>query len=147
MTTTQAGDVERALAALAVKQGVGIGLLADSERQRVLALAALALPRGERVTEARANEALKGWLAGPCRFLAVDHVELRRWLVDAGWWQRDDWGRAYERARVAPDEHLAQALEGLGNAAQWMAARRAAHESQRAQRRAAFEAGKARTHV
>jgi hypothetical protein len=145
MNTAPASDIERALAALAVKQGVGIGLLPEGERQRVLALAALALPQGQCFTEAQANQALKIWLAGPCRFLAVDHVELRRWLVDAGWWCRDDWGRAYERAASAPDERLAVALEGLGDAAQWMASQRATHEAQRAQRRAAFEA-KAHAH-
>ena len=48
------------------------------------------------------NVHLKQALQGAARCLDTDHVELRRWLCDAGWLQRDGWGRAYQRAAPQP---------------------------------------------
>ena len=45
--------------------------------------------------------------------LAVDHVELRRWLVDCRVLVRDDYGRAYALGEPAPEiAALAAALTG-----------------------------------
>jgi len=86
-----------ALAALVVKDGVGIGRLSERERDLVLGLAWSAVPSGAALRESEVNAVLKRALAGPCRFLEIDHVELRRWLVDCGWMQRDGFGREYRR--------------------------------------------------
>jgi hypothetical protein len=59
--------------------------------------------QGRTYTEPEVNEGLRQWLAGPGAMLAVDHVELRRWMVDMGVLARDGFGRAYERA-AAPQE-------------------------------------------
>jgi hypothetical protein len=43
--------------------------------------------------------------------LAVDHVELRRWLVDNGVLARDGFGRAYTRGQ--PRDEIALAMSEL----------------------------------
>jgi hypothetical protein len=43
--------------------------------------------------------------------LAVDHVELRRWLVDTGVLARDGFGRAYNSGTPRPD--IASAMAAL----------------------------------
>lgn len=68
----------------------------------VLASAALHLPAQESLTEVQANEALKNFLSGAGAFLAVDHVELRRWLVDFGFIKRSDYSTEYRRGSLPP---------------------------------------------
>jgi hypothetical protein len=46
------------------------------------------------------NRVLGAWLEGPGAMLRTDHVELRRWLVDAGFVSRDGFGRAYVRGEA-----------------------------------------------
>ena len=83
------------LAARVVKDGVSLGLLGDADRS--LALAACALPTGRAHREADVNQLLGHWLEGAGAMLRTDHVELRRWLVDAGFVSRDGFGREYVR--------------------------------------------------
>lgn len=127
------------LAAVVVKDGVSLGLLADADRALVLALAAAAIEAGPAHREAEVNRLLGRWLEGPGAMLRTDHVELRRWLVDAGFLSRDGFGRAYvrggaeaERAAAllgeASGEALATAVEALRTAkAAEREARRQAH--------------------
>lgn len=129
------------LAALVVKQGVALGGLSEDTRQQALGLVWAGLP-AEPMGEPAVNGALKQQLAGAARCLATDHVELRRWLCDAGWLRRDGWGRVYSRARrdelPAAREALASALvQAFGDAgpAAWVeqlcAERRAARLARR----------------
>ena len=83
-------------AALITKQGVGLGVLPARTRQLALALAWAGLPDTV-MTEPQLNVALQAQLDGALGCLSTDHVELRRWLVDAGWLSRDGFGRAYRR--------------------------------------------------
>ena len=53
-------------------------------------------------TEAEINEALAKWLADIGQAVEIDHVSLRRYLVDAGYLRRDPGGRSYRI--VAEDE-------------------------------------------
>lgn len=131
------------LARLVVKDGVSLGLLSEPERQLALAWVWAGLPAGDVMNEAGINQALKLQLAGPVACLHTDHVELRRWLVDAGWLQRDGYGREYRRA-PAPLAHtaLADALQGLDTSA-WTAVRRLAIEAEREARRQRWEAQQA----
>lgn len=126
---------------LVVKQGVGLGLLTANHQALVFGLAWAALPDGV-FSEPQINAQLKGLLQGTVAFLHTDHVELRRWLVDAQWLDRDGYGRAYHRRAAAalpgPGRALALALQALGAAA-WVAQQRQAHNSQRAARRLAWE--------
>ena len=112
------------LAALVVKDGLSLGLLAEPDRALVLAWAATAIEPGRAHREADVNRLLAAWLGGPGAMLRTDHVELRRWLVDAGFVGRDGFGRAYVRGEAeaaragallggATGESLAGAVEAL----------------------------------
>jgi Uncharacterized protein conserved in bacteria (DUF2087) len=141
----QAGDgplLER-LSLLVVKRGVSLGNLAEADRDLVLALAATAVPVGEPCTEPQVNEALRRSLQAEAACLDTDHVELRRWLVDGGWWRRDGYGRRYERV---PADELAPPLQSLAQALArldlpvWVAGQRSRLDAQREARRAAWAA-------
>ena len=127
---------------LAVKQHVLLGGLTGArscEFDVALAAAATTLPEGATMTEPEVNEALKAWLAGPGSMLDTDHVELRRWLVDAGFVSRDGFGRAYVRGEA--EAARATALLGEGPAAALEDAvltQRAARAAERASRRQAY---------
>lgn len=139
------------LAALVVKDGVGIGRLTEPQRALALGLVWAGLPRGE-LTEKDVNADLKAQLACAASWLDTDHVELRRWLCDGGWLQRDGYGRAYQRVRAAslPADvaSLGAALDGAfpeGATAAWVSEVRAAHAAARRERRQAFESRMARS--
>jgi hypothetical protein len=135
-------DVLKALARLVVKSGVAIGGLPPAEQALALGLAWAGLPRQAVLSEPGMNRALKARLAGAAACLDTDHVELRRWLVDAGWLHRDSWGREYRclpADAVAPRwRPLAAVLDGLDIDA-WVAARRAEQQARRDARRRAWE--------
>jgi hypothetical protein len=130
-----------ALSALVCKSHVGVGGLTNAQRTLALAVPALALPAGTTFDEAEVNALLKAALAGAAGFLDTDHVELRRWLVDSGWWRRDGYGRRYTRAptdALPPAlQAVARSLDGLDLAA-WAGAQRAARRRERDARRAAW---------
>ena len=104
-------------ATLVLKHGVSLGLLDGVSRQRVLALAWQCLPHGVALTEAQVNVALRSFVDQAGAFLRTDHVELRRWLVDAGWLSRDGFGREYRSSSVealaTPCREAALPLAGL----------------------------------
>jgi hypothetical protein len=105
------------LEALAVRQGLSIGVLASgspSDFALVLAAAGCAVAPGETLSEREVNERLTSFLASAGAMLAVDHVELRRWLVDTGVLVRDGFGRAYTRGQPRPE--IADAMRELAGA-------------------------------
>ena len=126
-----------ALERFAIKRGLTLGNLIRADMHVALALAAPCLPSAAVLTEAQVNAALQDWLAGTGAMLAVDHVELRRALIDAGLWQRDGFGRAYRRAETYADPELLGQVEALAalDAAQIIAAARVRDATERAQRR------------
>ena len=127
------------LAALVVKDGVSLGLLGEADRSLVLALAATAIEAGREHREAEVNRLLEAWLQGPGAMLRTDHVELRRWLVDAGFIGRDGFGRAYLRGEA--EAARATALLGEASAGALEDAvltERAARAAERAERRQAY---------
>jgi hypothetical protein len=138
-----AGELPPVVAALVVKSGVSLGGLPLGEQAWAFALAALALPGDGPWTEKALNDRLRAVLDGPLACLATDHVELRRWLVDSGWLQRDGYGREYTMAPAAArtplQQEQARALGGRDLAA-WVAERRAALAAARAERRARWAA-------
>jgi len=144
--TPPMSDPQKTAARLVVKDGVRLGLLTDAERALALALAWAALPADGPWTERALNAAVSARLADTLAFLDTDHVELRRWLVDGGWLQRDGYGREYRRADAA---QLGTALQPVARwaAAQsvvdWVAARRQDHHVQRETRRQAWQAQQA----
>jgi Uncharacterized protein conserved in bacteria (DUF2087) len=133
-------------APLVLKDGVALGGLSRPELLAALALAWAALPAGRACNEREINEHLKAVLAGPALCLGTDHVELRRWLVDAGWLQRDGYGREYRVppwAVLAPDlQALAAPLRGV-DVARWVAGQRQARLDAREARRREWQARQA----
>lgn len=120
---------------------MSLGLLAERDRAVLLAFAASAFEVDRGYREAEVNQALSAWLEGPGEMLRTDHVELRRWLVDAGFISRDGYGRSYVRG---PAE-ASRATGLLGDAAPAeiataVAALRSARIAERAARRQAFAA-------
>ena len=105
------------LEALAVRQRLSIGVLASSDPSDfalVLAAAGCAVAPGETLSERDVNERLTSFLEGAGAMLAVDHVELRRWLVDNAVLVRDGFGRAYNRGQ--PRAEIEDAMHELAGA-------------------------------
>jgi hypothetical protein len=103
-------------AALSVRSGLSLGILHASriaDFNLMLAAAAHAFAAGRSYSEGEVNDILRGWLAHEGSMLTVDHVELRRWLVDSRVLARDDYGRAYTLGVPSPDiAALVAALSG-----------------------------------
>lgn len=101
---------------------------ADAEVLR--RMAALRFEPGRGYTEPEVNEILEAWLA---RFVApfgIDHVTLRRELVDARLLARDSAGRLYRVDEARHREVAAEAAHGLDPAAV-LAEVRAAREARK----------------
>lgn len=150
MVAVDAGPVRAASDPLAifrrlcVRRGIALGGLASGRQEdfrTVLAAAALALDEGAAYDERAVNDRLRAWLAGAGAMIDVDHVELRRWLVDAGLVERDGFGRRYARASAPPDAYAA-ALRGLSGCDLALFAQEAREAEQRARdaRRSAWQA-------
>lgn len=131
------------LASLVVKDELGLGRLGQAQRALVLGLAWCSLPAAAPVREADVNVALKRALAGTCCFLGVDHVELRRWLVDCAWLQRDGFGREYRRVpahELAPQQQEIAAVLAALDLASWVHDLRSGAAARRERRRRTWEA-------
>ena len=140
--------LQAALAALVLKDGVMLGGLAAQPQALALGLAWCALPADVALRETEVNAALKRCLAEEGRFLDVDHVELRRWLVDAGWLVRDGFGREYRRVAgaglSAGNAPVGMALSAI-DLPLWVGELRAVEVQQRTARRQAWQARQAST--
>jgi len=127
-----------------MKSGLHLAVLSGPDRDLVLALASCMLQPDRAWREDEVNRQLEAWLADVGSMLRTDHVELRRWLVDTRFVQRDDWGRAYWRGPV--ERERARALLGSTDAAALAAAVRAvriAAQHARLARRQAHDARRA----
>ena len=105
------------LSVLAVRQGITLGALYSASRDDfalVLAAAATSFAADRTYTEREVNDRLRHWLATTGTMLDVDHVELRRWLVDNRLLDRDGFGRAYAVGQPAPAlASLVAAMSGV----------------------------------
>ena len=121
-----ASAIER-FAALSVRRGISLGILHSSrvaDFNLLLAAMAQSFAPDRSYTEREVNDILCASLAREGAMLAVDHVELRRWLVDCRVLERDDYGHAYALAAPAPEfALLASTLSGVDLAAVAAAAR------------------------
>ena len=138
LTATNQQDLLERLRTLAIRQRMSLGVMhsaAPADFALLMAAAAHAFVPGRAYTEPEVNVCLRAWLEGAGAMLDVDHVELRRWLVDTGVLARDGFGRAY--ARGTPGAAIAAAVRTL--AGQDLAARvrdaRAAETARRDARR------------
>lgn len=137
-------DTLQQLGFTVVKDRVSLGGLSDAHRRDVLALAWCTVPQ-QAMNEREVNAVLRAALSDTLQFLTTDHVELRRWLVDGAWLQRDGFGRVYQRTSVADlsafQVQHAQPLLALGDVAGWVRDLRGAKRAARDQRREAWAAG------
>jgi hypothetical protein len=114
MSATTELDPLARLMSLAVRQRMSLGVMhaqAPADFALVMAAAAGAFAPGGEYAEREVNDRLRAWLAGAGAMIDVDHVELRRWLVDTGVLVRDGFGRAY--ARGTPGAAIASAIRAL----------------------------------
>ncbi len=94
------------LKTLAPRERLSLGVMygqAPADFALMMAIAAHAFASDRSYTEAGVNDVLREFLAGAGAMLAVDQVELRRWLVDTGVLARDGFGRAYRRGEARAD--------------------------------------------
>lgn len=88
-------EVVRILRTLGIKKNVSLSRMSEDESTVALACASLTIPSEVAVDEQYVNNALQRWLNGTGSMVRIDHVELRRTLIDVGLWRRDPFGRAY----------------------------------------------------
>ncbi len=96
------------------KSAVSLASLGEEERWLMLSLAALSLSTGQEYSEKEVNEALLAWLQAGEGMLRIDHVELRRVLIDFGLWRRRDGGRAYSLNCPQTDDRFATIIAAFG---------------------------------
>jgi len=130
--------------ALAVRRRLSLGVMHSANPDDfalVLAAAARVFAPVREYRERDVNDLLRAWLATTGAMLDVDHVELRRWLVDTGVLARDGFGRAY--ALGTPRTDIAAAIAALAPHDPAALARAAADEdaARRAARKARWAAG------
>jgi hypothetical protein len=80
----------------------------EEDRHIVFKSAALYLEPTTNLTESELNEGLQAWLNDVWEAGGLDHVTLRRWLVDTGYLTRDRDGASY---RIAPSTAAPYAFE------------------------------------
>ncbi|WP_047238940.1 DUF2087 domain-containing protein [Chromobacterium subtsugae] len=129
----------QALEKLVSKKEITLGRMSRDDMHITLALACLCVPVAVELSEAAVSQALKRWLETDGAMLRIDHVELRRTLIDLGFWERDNYGRLYRRP--APEEgrtgyQYIVALQSI-DIAQFVRDARARHDELRARRIAA----------
>lgn len=131
---------------LALRQGLSLGVMhsaSPDDFALVMAAASHPFAVGSACSEREVNQRLRAWLAGPGAMLAVDHVELRRWLVDTGVLARDGYGRAYVPGTPRPDIAAAMALLAPCDVSTLVADARAQDALQRSARKAQWAKAKA----
>jgi len=126
-----------ALEKLVAKKGITLGRMSRDDMLVTLALASLCIPMAVEFTEMAVNQALKRWLEEDGSMLRIDHVELRRTLIDLCFWTRDGYGRSYRRPPLQQD-HIGYedivALQSV-NVTQFVAEARARVNALRARRK------------
>ena len=94
-----ASEFEERVASLTLG-GFGPGLPRKRRDQRILLKSvAVHLGHGSSYSETEINDALQSWIDGMGSGVRMDHVSLRRYLIDEGYVTRDAAGRTYEVCR------------------------------------------------
>ncbi len=104
----QQDDLLTILQRLLKKKDFTLKNLKSEEFLTYLSLASLTVPSSQILNEKEVNEALKHWLNGTGSILWIDHVELRRTLIDYNFLQRNLAGNEYQRLQLS-DDHPAKA--------------------------------------
>jgi hypothetical protein len=76
--------------------GVGPGLpRRQRDRHVLLKAVVLSIGQGRKLSEKVLNDSLRSWLNAVGAHVSMDHVSLRRYLIDGGYIARDRAGREY----------------------------------------------------
>lgn len=137
---SQAGWIER-LGRLARRDGVHLASVRtrdEADYAVLLATAALYLAPDQALTETQANQALSDFLAHAGSMLDVDHVTLRRTLVDEGFVRRSDRGTDYRRGEFPPWLRETATLLDLDAAGAAVLAARGEADERRTERKSAW---------
>jgi hypothetical protein len=136
MNTLTVKQFEERMAELCLRSGtVGLPrkLLA---RHILLKSVVLTLDRHKDYTEQQIGDRLAYWLVDICRAIDLDHVTLRRLLVDSGYLERNDDGSRYRVAdpvgaegMFAPEVDGVDVYESIGRALKRDAERKKAFAS------------------
>lgn len=112
-TTIDAAEFTRQLEALCTR-GMGREWPRKQPDQQVLLKSiALMLEEGREYDESQLKEPLQAWCDGPGKAIITDHVAVRRYLVDAGYLQRDAAGSTYRLDAQKAAEGFAPDVEAL----------------------------------
>lgn len=103
MTTDQ---YTKRLASLCLRSGLA-GIPKDELDQHILLKSVtLLIGTGGKYTEQQISEKLELWLSDVCVIKNFDRVNLRRWMIDAGYLTRNSNGTDYQVAQPAPRPEL-----------------------------------------
>ncbi|MFH1688350.1 MAG: DUF2087 domain-containing protein [bacterium] len=106
-------EFKKRLAAICLKQG-SVGLPRKRRDQHVLAKSiTLTLSCETAYTEAELNSRLTDWLDRVGHAMQIDHVTLRRYLVDEGYVMRDRAGESYRVQRQARSNMFDSAIDDI----------------------------------
>jgi tRNA(adenine34) deaminase len=123
---------------LARRREMHLGHLLQKHRRDfdlLLASAAQFLPAERGIDERSANERLLEFLGAAEGMLATDHVELRRWMADLGFLNRNDRGGDYRRGNLPKWLACDPALIDAARVTQTLRAARAEEEARRSARK------------
>lgn len=98
MQTPELAQLKR----MSVKKNMLLGNLSNEEKILLLSAISLCILSKTSFNEIQVNELLSNWLTQTNSFLSIDCAELRRTLIDYGFWQRDAYGTKY--SRIEPTE-------------------------------------------
>lgn len=133
---------------LAVKRGLTPGALLDASPEDfdiLLLSLRCEFSATREFSEREVNDKLHQWLQSTGAMLDVDHVELRRWLVDFGILSRDAYGHAYTLAPTpARLKQMAADIAAIDFRREFADAN-AAERQKRANRKAAWQPTQNRT--
>lgn len=113
MPKINVGEFASRLETLCLQRG-GRGLpKKDRDRQILFKSVTITLDPNQAYTENQLNMALAKWLADVGRMIDIDHVTLRRYLVDEGYLSRDPAGTSYSVRTEATVDLFDPAIDKL----------------------------------
>ena len=77
------------------KKSMTLKKLNPEEKNIILGIASLSIPKNQELSEVAVNEYLLSWLNTEGEMLKIDYIELRRTLIDHQFWIRDKFGTTY----------------------------------------------------
>jgi hypothetical protein len=106
MGTITANEFRTRLGELCVMSGLSGVPRKPRDRHILLKSVTLTLDPAKQYSESDINDRLIFWLTDIAPSVRLDHVSLRRWLVDEAYLGRDPSGRSYRVRPAGPDDAM-----------------------------------------